>query len=164
MNQFICTDPKITGMKFIYLPMASLILMVALLTYSCSEPASAPIEGTWRLSGEYEIRDGGSRTIYPGISRGSELKMWSGNRWSLVGIFLEDSILTENYAGGSFSLNGTDYREMVEFHSAPEYRGQTVQLYLEIRNDTLVQIWPVDEKGVPVPELHYMEKWVRMEP
>ncbi|MGW8315962.1 MAG: hypothetical protein ACWGNV_10205 [Bacteroidales bacterium] len=144
--------------------MALLILMSALLTHSCSEPASAPIEGTWSLASEYEIRDGLSISIYPGTTRGSELKMWSGDRWSLVGIFFEDSILTDNYAGGTFTLKGTDYREMVEFHSAPEYQGQTVHLYLEIRNDTLVQIWPVDEKGEPVPELHYMEKWVRMEP
>jgi hypothetical protein len=89
--------------------------------------------------------------------------MWAGNRWSLVGVFLEDSIMTDNYAGGTFTLEGTDYREMVEFHSATEYLGQTVQLFLEVRNDTLIQFWPVDENGVPDPAHHYMEKWVRME-
>jgi hypothetical protein len=129
----------------------------------CTTGSPSPIEGTWRLAYEYEVSGEASACLFPGTSRGSELKMWAGNRWSLVGVFLEDSVITDNYAGGTFTLAGNDYREMVEFHSAPEYLGQTVQLFLEIRNDTLIQIWPVDEQGEPVREHYYMEKWVRME-
>jgi hypothetical protein len=141
---------------------SGLILFSAVLLQGCSNNGPSPIEGTWRLAYEYEVSDGSSTCIFPGAAKGSELKMWTGNRWSLVGVFVEDSVLTDNFAGGTFTLEGTDYREMVEFHSAPEYLGQTVHLFLEIRNDTLVQIWPVDEEGNPVPDLHYMEKWVRM--
>ena len=133
-----------------------------LLLAGCSPQTQTPAEGTWRLAFEYEITDGVSTCIFPGVSRGSELKMWAGNRWSLVGVFLEDSVMTDNYAGGTFTLKGTDYREMVEFHSAPEYLGQTVQLYLEVRGDTLTQFWPVNEEGIPDPKHHFMEKWVRM--
>lgn len=139
-------------------------LMLAMMVQGCSVPVTqSPVEGTWRLAYEYEIRDGTFTTIFPGNSTGSELKMWAGNRWSLVGISIADSVITDNYAGGTFTLNGNDYREMVEFHSAPEYLGQTVRLFLEVKNDTLTQIWPVDDHGEPVRELHYMEKWVRMD-
>jgi hypothetical protein len=145
------------------LPFSLIIsILAAFFSHSCSTSTRSPIEGTWRLAYEYEVKAGNSTRIFPGTSMGSELKMWTGDRWSLVGVFFEDSVMTDNYAGGTFSLEGNDYREMVEFHSAPEYLGQTVRLYLEIREDTLVQIWPVNEAGEPDPEHHYMEKWVRM--
>ncbi len=134
-----------------------------LMLQGCSEKQISPMEGAWKLSYEYEIRGDETTCIFPGTARGSEIKMWAGNRWSLAGVFIEDSMLTDNYGGGTFTLDGTDYREIVEYHSAPEYLNQTVRLYLEIRGDTLTQIWPVDETGAPVPGHHYMEKWVRME-
>lgn len=154
---------KSMAMKPSLLPLAWSGLMLGLLLQGCTNGKPSPIEGTWRLAYEYEVRGETSACIFPGTSRGSELKMWAGNRWSLVGVFLEDSVVTDNYAGGTFTLDGTEYREIVEFHSAPEYLGQTVLLFLEIKNDTLIQIWPVDQTGKPVPEHHYMEKWVRME-
>jgi len=138
-------------------------LTILFILSACNRTTTTPIEGVWRLAYEYEVRGETSTCIFPGTSKGSELKMWTGNRWSLVGVFVEDSVMTDNYAGGTFTLKGTEYKEMVEFHSATEYLGKTVQLYLEIRNDTLIQFWPVDENGVPDPEHHYMEKWVRME-
>jgi hypothetical protein len=150
-------------MKSSFLPKACTVFMLILLLQGCKTTSNpSPIEGTWRLANEFEVRGETSTSLFPGNSRGSELKMWSGNRWSLVGVFLEDSVITDNYAGGTFTLEGTDYKERVEFHSAPEYLGQTVHLFLQVENDTLTQIWPVDENGVPVRELHYMEKWVRM--
>jgi hypothetical protein len=144
------------------LPLSIFTFIMSILLQGCSPVSKSPIEGTWRLAFEFEIRGESSTCIFPDGSRGSELKMWAGNRWSLVGVFLEDSVITDNYAGGTFTLEGNDYKEIVEFHSAPEYLGQTVPLFLEIRNDTLVQIWPVAENGDPVAEHHYMEKWVRM--
>ena len=60
-------------------------------------------------------------------------------------------------------MEGTNYQEIVEYHSATEYLGQTVKLFLEIKNDTLTQIWPVDEAGEPVKSHYYMEKWVKFE-
>ncbi len=150
-------------MKFSMLHRVLTGFVLAIMVHGCSPPVSqSPVEGTWRLAFEYEIRDGSPTVIYPGTSTGSELKMWAGNRWSLVGISFSDSVITDNFAGGTFTLEGYDYREMVEFHSAPEYLGQTVRLFLEVKNDTLTQVWPVDEDGEPIRELHYMEKWVRM--
>jgi hypothetical protein len=121
------------------------------------------MEGAWKLAYEYEVKGDHSTLLFPGVSKGSEIKMWSGDRWALVGVFIDDSIMTDNFGGGRFTIEGTDYREIVEFHSAPEYLGQTVKLYLEIKNDTLTQFWPVDENGNPDEDHHYMEKWVRFE-
>jgi hypothetical protein len=138
-------------------------LLLALLLAGCAHEYTSPMEGAWKLAYEYEVKDGQTTLLFPGESKGSEIKMWSGDRWALVGVFVEDSVMTDNFAGGKFTLEGTDYREIVGYHSATEYLGQTVKLHLEIRNDTLTQIWPVDENGEPVKSHYYMEKWVRFE-
>lgn len=136
-------------------------LMIPLVLGDCTREKTAPMEGAWKLAFEFEVSGDQRTQLYPGSSKGSEIKMWSGDRWALVGVFIEDSTVTDNFGGGKFTLEGTSYREIVEYHSATEYLGQTVKLYLEIKNDTLTQIWPVDELGEPVRSHHYMEKWVR---
>ena len=111
------------------------------------------MEGAWKLAYEYEFSGDKTTLLYPGKNQGSEIKLWSGDRWALVGVFVEDSTLSDVFAGGKFTIDGTDYQEIVEFHSATEYLGQTVKLYLEIKGDTLTQFWPVDENGEPVTTL-----------
>ncbi|MEJ2596537.1 MAG: hypothetical protein P8100_15750, partial [bacterium] len=106
---------------------------------SCTREKISPLEGAWKLVHEYEINGENVKTLFPGVSQGSEIKMWTGDRWALVGVFIEDSLITDNFGGGKFTLEGNDYREIVEYHSATEYLGQTVKLWLEIREDTLTQ-------------------------
>ena len=138
-------------------------LIIPILMGSCSQKKVSPMEGAWKLAYEYEISGDNTTLLFPGTSKGSEIKMWSGDRWALVGVFVQDSTLTDNFGGGKFTLEGTDYREIVQYHSATEYLGQTVKLFLEIKNDTLTQIWPVDDKGEIIESHYYMEKWVRMD-
>ena len=138
-------------------------LFILLILGSCTREKVSPMEGAWKLAYEYEVSGDNTTLLFPGTSKGSEIKLWTGDRWALVGVFVEDSIMTDNFAGGKFTIEGTDYREIVEYHSAPQYLGQTVKLYLEIKNDTLTQFWPVDENGIPDKNQHYMEKWVRFE-
>ena len=138
-------------------------LIAPLMLGSCIQQTVSPMEGAWKLAYEYEYSGETTTLLYPGATPGSEIKLWSGDRWALVGTFVEDSVISDVFAGGMFTLEGTDYREIVEFHSAPEYLGQTVKLWLEIKNDTLTQIWPVDAKGDPILSHYYMEKWVRFE-
>jgi hypothetical protein len=121
------------------------------------------MEGAWKLAYEFEVSGDNTTLLFPGASQGSEIKMWSGDSWALVGVFIQDSTFTDNFGGGKFTIEGTNYQEIVGYHSAKEYLGQTVKLYLEIKNDTLTQIWPVDEQGEPVKSHYYMEKWVRFE-
>ena len=138
-------------------------LIMPLLMGSCTQEKVSPMEGAWKLAYEYEISGDNTTLLFPGTSKGSEIKMWSGDRWALVGVFIQDSTLTDNFGGGKFTLEGTNYQEIVQYHSATEYLGQTVKLFLEIKDDTLTQIWPVDDEGEIIKSHYYMEKWVRME-
>lgn len=138
-------------------------LIIPILMGSCTQEKVSPMEGAWKLAYEYEISGDNTKLLFPGTSKGSEIKMWSGDRWALVGVFIQDSTLTDNFGGGKFTLEGTNYQEIVQYHSATEYLGQTVKLFLEIKYDTLTQIWPVDDEGEIIKSHYYMEKWVRME-
>ena len=138
-------------------------LVIPILLGSCTQEKVSPMEGAWKLAYEYEISGDNTTLLFPGTSKGSEIKMWSGDRWALVGVFIQDSTLTDNYGGGKFTLEGTNYQEIVQYHSATEYLGQTVKLFLEIKYDTLTQIWPVDDDGEIIKSHYYMEKWVRMD-
>jgi hypothetical protein len=137
-------------------------LMLPLFLGSCAREQTSPMEGAWKLAYEYEISGDRTTLLFPGTSKGSEIKMWSGDRWALVGVFIQDSTLTDNFGGGKFTLDGADYREIVQYHSAPQYLNQTVKLHLEIAGDTLTQIWPVDDQGQIIRSHYYIEKWVRM--
>lgn len=137
-------------------------LIIPILIGSCTQAKVSPIEGAWKLAYEYEISGDNTTLLFPGTSKGSEIKMRSEDWWALVGVFIQDSTLTDNFGGGKFTLEGINYQEVVQYHSAKEYLGQTVKLFLEIKNDTLTQIWPVDDEGEIIKSHYYMEKWVRM--
>ena len=137
-------------------------LIIPISMGSCTQEKTSPMEGAWKLAYEYEISGDNTTLLFPGTSKGSEIKMWSGDRWALVGVFIQDSMLTDNFGGGKFTLEGTNYQEIVHYHSAKEYLDQTVKLYLEIKDDTLTQIWPVDDEGEIIKSHYYIEKWVRM--
>ena len=159
---FCCTFTSSKNIRYMRRTLLTGLILL-LISGACSPEKESPLEGAWKLAYEYEIEDGYSTLIYPGSSTGSEIKTWAGDRWALVGVFIEDSVVTDNFGGGRFTLDGTHYQEIVEYHSAKEYLGQTVQLYLEVSGDTLTQIWPVDEHGEPESSHHYMEKWVRFD-
>ncbi len=137
-------------------------LIISMIIGSCARETKSPMEGAWKLAYEYEVSGDNSTLIFPGTSKGSEIKMWSGNRFALVGVFVQDSTLTDNFGGGTFTLEGNRYEEIVQYHSAPEYLGQTVKLFLEIKDDTLTQIWPVNDQGEIIESHYFIEKWVRM--
>lgn len=139
------------------------VLIIPMCVGSCTREKAAPLEGAWKLAYEYEISDGKTTVLYPGISKGTEWKVWSGEYWVLIGRFEQDSTFTDNYAGGTFTLEGNRYTEDVEYHSAPQYLGQRVQLLVEIKQDTVIQTWPVDADGEIITSgSYFVEKWARL--
>jgi hypothetical protein len=43
------------------------------------------------------------------------------------------------------------------------YKEHKNKIFLELRGDTLLHIFPVDDQGKPNQNLHWTEKYVRME-
>lgn len=139
------------------------VLVLAIIMVSCTQEKKSPMDGEWMLAHEYEIANGVTTVLYPGDSEGNEIKIWSGDYWVLLGKFENDSGFTQVFGGGTYRLDGNRYEEIVHYHSAPEYLDQTVKLWIEVKKDTIMQTWPVDENGEVITSgSYYIEKWARI--
>ena len=138
----------------------SLLLLVII--GSCTKEKESPLKGAWKLAYEYTESGGKLTTIYPGTFTGSEIKMWSEHNFIFVGRFKQDSTFTDSFGGGTYKLEGNRYEETVEYHISPDYLGKKVKLLLELKSDTIIQSWPVDDNGRLAKSEYSIEKWVRI--
>jgi len=135
------------------------ILLAFCITGCKKQTVQSPVDGAWKLVYMKGITDSVIFEL-PGNTTGSVTKMWNGNHFSVVGKLTSDSLVINHYVGGTFSLDGEKYQENVEFHTFPENNGTIKNMKLVIKNDTLIQIWPVNENGDPA-ENSNIEKYIR---
>ena len=129
---------------------------------SCKNGNQSPIQGAWQLVHEDHIKGGKITAVFPISITGGEIKMWSEHNFVFVGRFKQDTIFTDSYGGGTYTLEGNRYEEYVQYHSVPDYVNQTVKIKLEIMNDTIIQTYPVDDNGQVNKNEYYIEKWARL--
>jgi hypothetical protein len=137
-------------------------LMIAMILGSCYQKKSSKIEGAWNLV--YSSTNTGDtvKAYFPNIYKGSQLKMWVDNHFSFVGIFKLDTTTINSYGGGTYSLKDKLYNETVVYHSTQSVAGTTYKMMIEIKNDTLIQTWPVDDNGKIDSASFRIEKYVRL--
>ena len=118
------------------------------------------LEGTWRLvSGWQKTADTiveYSQADYHGI------KMICGGHWAILGRRVHDKDTLDNYGGGTYTLEGNNYTESIEYFVVKSSIGNIVPFEVEVRNDTLIQKGPrkIGEYAGCKWELN--EVWVRM--
>lgn len=140
-----------------------LSLVILLISVSCTQKKKLPVEGAWQLIGTQSVTNGKVETTYPGVLVGSEFKSWSQKNFMFVGRWIEDSITTDNYGFGTYTLDGDNYAETVLYHFNRPYEGQTIKMKLELRNDTLFQIYHrLDSTGKPDEMVYSVEKYIRL--
>ena len=89
--------------------------------------------------------------------------MWSEKNFMFVGRWQQDSVTIDNYGFGTYILNGNEYEETVMYHFMKEYQDQKIKMTLELKNDTLVQVYhPVDSTGKSIENISSVEKYVRL--
>lgn len=96
----------------------------------------------------------------------SGIKMWSDSYYVCVYRFTSDTSYEYSYSGGTYKLEGNKYEETVIYHDKidiPEMVGLKEMMLLEIRNDTLIQTYPVDENGKLLKSHTFIEKYVRLD-
>ena len=137
-------------------------LIILLITGSCTQEKKSPIEGAWQLVHEYQ--KSGDKIVgeFPVDITGSEMKVWTEHNFIFVGQFRQDTIITDNYGGGTYSLDDDNYEETIQFHSYPGFLGKTMKILIEINGDTITQTFPVDATGQVNKSEYYIEKWVRL--
>ena len=139
-------------------------LMVLIIISSCgSKDIEQPkVQGAWQL---YYWKRVAADTIafeVVGYVTGTDIKVWSGKNFISVGQFKEDTTYQDNYAGGTYKLNGNQYEENILYHVDKKYIGKTIKMILEIQGDTLIQSWPTDQNGQIDKSNYSIEKYVRI--
>ena len=139
-----------------------LIAMVLLILAGCSQKPINPVEGAWNLIYSKQVSNDTVVSTFPGNYQGSQVKMWSDNYWMFVGKYEQDTIVKNDFGGGSYTLDDIVYKETIVYHSTKDYIGQTLRMRIVVANDTLIQVWPADETGQIDKANYTSEKYVKV--
>ena len=136
--------------------------VLALIISACGKKPGNNPEGAWKMV-QMQMNEKGKITNYFSQRyKVSQIKMWSGNHFSFVGKYEVDTISSYRFGVGTFTLDGNIYEETILYHFEQSYEGNKNKIWLEIRNDTLIHIFPVDNAGKPNPTRHWIEKYTRL--
>jgi len=112
----------------------------------------APLDGTWELQTGMIIKN--NDTIVTNYTKGQRLvKIINKSHFSFLRHDLnkgKDSSAVFVAGGGSYSYDGTTYKEYLEFCTSRSWEGNEFSFQVEIQNDTLIQtgLEKNDEIGV----------------
>jgi hypothetical protein len=133
-----------------------------LILIGCKQEPVNPIEGAWNLIYVKTIANDSVVSQFPLTYQGSDIKIWTKENWSFVASFKQDTITWEGYGGGNYTMNGNIYMEYIVFHSDKNLIGQKLRMLMTVKNDTLIQIWPVDEEGTINKSDCTVERYARL--
>jgi len=136
--------------------------LIIWLTVACNKQDDKFLLGAWQMVQMQRV-DGGKITNYFSERYNiSQTKMWSENRFIFVGKYEVDTLVTYRYGVGSYTLNGNIYVEDIIYHFVGSYEGKKNRIWLELRNDTLLHVFPINEAGKPSQFTYWIEKYVRI--
>jgi hypothetical protein len=141
-----------------------LILIIPLLIGSCVQQENKFPQGAWKL-----VQSQGTTTDSLGNVVSIDYhpivtKMWSEKNFSFIGQWQQDTLIRDFYGGGTYKLDGNRYEETETYHwSRPKtVLNDKYKMLLELRNDTLIQTYPVDDNGQIDKTHYYVEKYIRL--
>jgi hypothetical protein len=138
-------------------------LIITLGFCSCCKKKSLNIEGAWKLVHSQTFTGDSTFVNFPGKSDMDMTKIWSGNHWMFVARIKTDTVVSDTYGTGTYTLEGNRYEEHIGILEYKEWEGKTIKMTLELKNDTLIQTFPIDDKGQMEKEWSCIEKYVRIE-
>ena len=136
-------------------------LLIILLFAGCAveEEERSPLEGAWNLV--YSEWPGHSMT-FPDQITGSSIKFFCKEHFAFAGRLHVDDVPMNYLGGGRYTLEGNRYSEMFDYHRSEDVIGTTTRILVELRGDTLIQRWPVNDNW-ELEDPHHMQKYVRMQ-
>jgi hypothetical protein len=137
-------------------------LMIAFTISACSPKKSPNIEGAWKLVHSRTITGNSSFIDFPGKTDKDETKIWSGNQFMVVARIKNDTTVDDMYILGTYTLQGNQYAENIRIFNYKPWEGKTIKMTLEVKNDTLIQTFPFDDKGQLDKNWASTEKYIRI--
>ncbi len=140
-----------------------LSLIITAIIGSCGEQKSTFPQGAWNFVHSDAVYHGDSIVnIFPSQGSGSDVKIWSERNYNYVGRFKFDTTFLDHFGGGTYTLDGNRYIENIIWDYKKDAIGKKVKMLLELRNDTLIQIFPVDENWQRNKDFYYILKYARI--
>jgi hypothetical protein len=116
------------------------ISLIAVLAFKISKPAINMV-GTWQLVSGVTITKGVSAVT--DYSKGTRMiKIINGTHFAFLKHDLnspKDSTNHFDAGGGSYTLNGNQYTEHLDYYSDKNWENKAFNFTVEIKNDTLIQ-------------------------
>jgi hypothetical protein len=140
----------------------SLILLAVVFTFFSFKPEKTKLNGTYKIFSEEVIRNGKS-TFNIKNDNNSGLKTWSDKYFMFVSSSVTGSQISNTFGGGTYELTGNNYTENIQYHVASNYRGITLKLNLEIKGDTVIQIYPCDDSFYYDKNNCVIQKYVKVD-
>ena len=140
-------------------------LIVSMIVLSCNpnEKQHRKIDGAWSLVYYKTISKDTVIGRYIGKDViGSQLKVWSQGHFCFVGRFKVGEKQVDNYGGGTYTLQGSQYTETILYHTNKKWIGTKPKMLVEIRSDTLYQTWPVNDSWQVDKNNYTIEKYARL--
>ena len=100
---------------------------------------------------------------FPGIMTFDQIKVWTKNHFFYVGTYTFGKKSGDNWGGGSYILKGNRYQENILYDVNKKYIGIKINMLFEIKNDTLIQTWHVNDAGQIDKSKYHIEKYIRAE-
>ena len=137
-------------------------LVIAITISAYSQKKSPNIEGAWKLVQYQSVNGNSVINEFPGKSVKDVTKIWSGSHFMFVGRTKIDTTDSDGYGLGTYKLEGNKYEETISILFYKPWEGKTIKMLLDIRNDTLIQTYPVDGNGKMDKEGAWIEKYVKI--
>lgn len=140
----------------------SCCLMIAMIIGGCTREKSSEIEGAWKVVSWQNISMDTIKWELGKDYTGSEMKIWSKDHFVFAGRYKQDTTYIDNGGGGSYKINDTHYEETYLYFPDQKIVGTSQKLLLEIKNDTLIQTWPVDDNWQVIKSNYNIQKLIRL--
>jgi hypothetical protein len=120
------------------------------------------LQGAWKLAVNQEIDNGKIVPHFPGRESIEQVKIWSGNQVMFVGRTKTNTKTNEDYGLGTFKIKGDKYEEYFTIFSYKDSERKTLKMKMEMKNDTLVQTYLLNEKLESDSNTTHIEKYIRI--
>jgi hypothetical protein len=137
--------------------------LIVFIIGACTSQKRLKIEGAWKLV-QYQTINGDSViSEFPGKRVLNVTKIWSENHVAFAGTDKCDTVVWADWYGvGTYTLEGNKYIETTSILFYKPWEGKTIKMKMEMKNDTLIIYYPVDDKGQMDKKEAWIEKYIRL--
>lgn len=120
--------------------MKKLVSVLVVFCFMAFIPPVKKLQGTWQMVSYKVVNNGESNYL-----DGEQLKTWTKDHVLFVGKFHVNGGDRYNYGSATYSIDGTHYTENFIHMVSGANEGKAVKVLLEIKGDTLYQVYPIKD-------------------